>query len=554
MLSVRRALFLLLCALALPVGAANVWVDLTGTGAGAANGSSYADRCAGVSDTDCFSAGVKPAAGSTVYLCGAGTAAMTNTNSGAAGNLIVYDGSCPGGAAGSITVGAAIGITSSNRNYVTFKNLSVVAQQASFFGYGTNLTFDNVDFSGATGTNPIISFQASQTSGTVTITNSKIHNGASHCIAYQPTGGSLTLGPFTVSANTIYSCGGSGIQFQTATPGWTTTVWNEITVSNNTIYDTATPINIRSGIPTIESPTDYDGCRDTNLDGVVDTPAYSRSVIVSSNTIYNSTSNGLNFHCLNGGSVHDNLIHDVFSTGAGINFAGDQGSIVYSNEVYNVTASNGIDEHAYYADRFSDATQFLRNKCHDIDGVTGQTFTGGCIALFKATNTLSVANLGWSLKNGIVFNHSLTTGNKAYNNTFSVTSTGILAPNTGVGTAAAGLSVIDNVLIAPTCANVETNQSTWNFNSCRGTYVTQVSGGSDITTNPLLDSNYRPLPGSPLIGAGTVVGPYHDYRNCRLSEPPTIGAYERCAGDWAGTRSLSVSLTQAASRTPAGAR
>lgn len=52
-------------------------------------------------------------------------------------------------------------------------------------------------------------------------------------------------------------------------------------------------------------------------------------------------------------------------------------------------------------------------------------------------------------------------------------------------------------------------------------------GAGTITSNPLLDHvTYRPLPGSPLIGAGVNVGPLLDKSGKRFARQPSIGAYE----------------------------
>lgn len=54
-----------------------------------------------------------------------------------------------------------------------------------------------------------------------------------------------------------------------------------------------------------------------------------------------------------------------------------------------------------------------------------------------------------------------------------------------------------------------------------------AAGAITVTTNPLLDpGTYRPLPGSPLIGAGVNVGPLLDKSGKRFARRPSIGAYE----------------------------
>lgn len=47
-----------------------------------------------------------------------------------------------------------------------------------------------------------------------------------------------------------------------------------------------------------------------------------------------------------------------------------------------------------------------------------------------------------------------------------------------------------------------------------------------LTTGPLLDVNHRPLPGSPLIGAGTHLGYRRDMDGKQRPNPPSIGAFD----------------------------
>lgn len=102
-----RALWLLLCLLSGQAWAGTKFIDLAGTGSGAADGSSVNDQCAGLSDVDCAEA-----AGNTYYLCNA-AASGTDVDVPAAGTSesarIDYDFSCPGGTPGSLTSGRVVG-------------------------------------------------------------------------------------------------------------------------------------------------------------------------------------------------------------------------------------------------------------------------------------------------------------------------------------------------------------------------------------------------------------------------------------------------------------
>lgn len=87
--------------------AATKFIDLSGTGSGTADGSSVANQCAGIDDADCAES-----AGNTYYLCNA-AASGTDIDVPASGTdetaRIDYDGACPGGTPGSLTLGRIFG-------------------------------------------------------------------------------------------------------------------------------------------------------------------------------------------------------------------------------------------------------------------------------------------------------------------------------------------------------------------------------------------------------------------------------------------------------------
>jgi hypothetical protein len=56
--------------------------------------------------------------------------------------------------------------------------------------------------------------------------------------------------------------------------------------------------------------------------------------------------------------------------------------------------------------------------------------------------------------------------------------------------------------------------------------TTELGLSGAITSDPLLSSAYRPLPGSPLIGAGTHLGYVRDLDGKQRPNPPSIGAYD----------------------------
>lgn len=130
----------------------------------------------------------------------------------------------------------------------------------------------------------------------------------------------------------------------------------------------------------------------------------------------------------------------------------------------------------------------------------------------------------------------------------------------GIGTDTTGLKALNNIIIGAVLHGIEAGSdatadvrnnvllncaigvrlrgtSTEDCNAFFGNGIDrQLASGTanwgtrDVFTNPLLDpTTYRPLPGSPLIGAGVNVGPLLDMSGKRFARRPSIGAYEAVA-------------------------
>ncbi len=59
-----------------------------------------------------------------------------------------------------------------------------------------------------------------------------------------------------------------------------------------------------------------------------------------------------------------------------------------------------------------------------------------------------------------------------------------------------------------------------------GNTVSNVTNTNAVTADPLLTSDYKPMPGSPLLGAGTHLGYTRDIERKQRPNPPSIGAYD----------------------------
>ncbi len=112
-----------------------------------------------------------------------------------------------------------------------------------------------------------------------------------------------------------------------------------------------------------------------------------------------------------------------------------------------------------------------------------------------------------------------------------------IALTTGTGNTLVN-NVVDDCRVGIFCATSGTSGFAETYNSVSrvttektvGTFASQTAGtldASDITpADPLLSPSYHPLPGSPLISAGTHLGYQSDLSGALRHNPPTIGALE----------------------------
>lgn len=118
---------------------AECWVDLSGTGSGAATGTGPTNQCAGIADTDCA-----PAAGSTVRICNGLSGQLTPPAvDGTVNNWITYTSSgCPSGTKGTINAaGQSYGVNITDRAWLKFTDIDVANPNQA--GYLINCTVGN---------------------------------------------------------------------------------------------------------------------------------------------------------------------------------------------------------------------------------------------------------------------------------------------------------------------------------------------------------------------------------------------------------------------------
>ena len=140
-----------------------------------------------------------------------------------------------------------------------------------------------------------------------------------------------------------------------------------------------------------------------------------------------------------------------------------------------------------------------------------------------------LGNLVIDSGSGVIFTVDAATGALVYGNTFAnLTANGIY---NSVAAALATWTAKNNVFVSAlrgiyavsSAVTVNSHNAFWLCGSDVAGDAT--SAGGDITADPLL-SGYRPLPDSPLIGAGTHISYSRDIEGKQRPNPPSIGAYD----------------------------
>ena len=117
------------------------------------------------------------------------------------------------------------------------------------------------------------------------------------------------------------------------------------------------------------------------------------------------------------------------------------------------------------------------------------------------------------------------------------------------GTAAAVINATNNFVgncnfgFVKAGAATPTLLSNWDFGN--NTRYSGFASGSTlgdpqfIKTNPVIAIEYKLKTTSPMLRAGVFVNPYSDVRGCPFWNPPSIGAYEQCAGELSSSSTTS---------------
>jgi len=513
----KKLLALSLCLLLPNVAGAEVFYACP-SGTGMADGSSFANCCNGIADTDCV-----PSPLDTVYLCGAFGATTINTIGTDDSNRITYDGSCPGGPAGSFTGTLTCG---SSADWLTFRDIAQTSASGAcvFINGSDGIKFEFADID--TCAAACVNLSATADADDLAIDQSAISNCAAGGLTLiDTTAAGVSWDRVSITNTTWDSCdtvtdatdrGCIRMTIGAAAPDTTTIV--DLLLDHNDFYD----CDGAEGI----------ACIDVGWQTVASGGAR-RAAVVDPVITYNRTMGTDNYsgmilkHASNQTTHHNNFSNNTGNGGGMVQFYSTNGTIslnTCSNNTPGTIDGGGIDmDHGNYG------IIIEKNTCTDNNG--NAEINSGYGIMILDSEALTVRH-NYLPGNKYAFylgeNAGLTTTNSIYNNT---------GPNSDLDAVYIASTMTDslynfqnNILIGSGrygMNNIGNTAQTADYNltygNVSGDYFQQAAGAHDLTVDPLLDSTGRPRLKS-LYDAGAAT----DTTYCGQGNP--IGAWELCKG------------------------
>ncbi len=532
----------LLLALAAPAWAATKWIDVSGTGTGAANGADVNNQCAGVGDADCIGGNLP--AGSTAYLCGTLTGAgLTAPVAGSAGNVTIYDGSCPGGTPANITATSGSAAWLANKAYTTNTNMTLAYPGSKPLQINaSNLTVSgNTIVAGQDG----ITLTTPTTLSSLTISGNTITGMTRYGIQSIYSGSTTqSLTDLTISGNTIEGNANSGILLQCGVASTACTLVR-VTIDSNIVT--------RNGNTGIVVQDCYDGADIVGscADVTTNTPSDFKDVRITGNTVQYQTGGGgiALYGCIpETGFTHGRCVvaDNDSSYNTGVTGGIDLFNSVYPSVYRNRTNGNictSIDANGILVDYGNRYVRVWGNEASGNEGCAGVDNSGVGVMCLQCIDVEIRGNVGTGNKAGLFFSGGsfAESGIVVEGNSFADSADyGVYFDSSQD---ASSTALRNNVLSGPgICVNVESggnvNTEDYNSLSCatRAAYnsVGWSNGSNSQTSDPMLAGGdgpgaFCPRPGSPLLAAGTYIGAYATgYAAEDLGKPPVIGARRSC--------------------------
>lgn len=540
-----RALTLLFCLLSAQAWGATKWIDVSGVGTGAANGSDVNNQCAGVGDADCIGANLP--AGSTAYLCGTLTGAgLTAPVAGSSGNVTTYDGSCPGGTPASITATSGTAAWLANKAYTNNKNMTLAYSGSKPLQINADdvTVEDNVLTLGQDG----ITLTTPQTRARITVRGNTITGHSRYPITMNYTGASTnSYTDLSILDNHIEGNTNSGIFIQCGVAATTCSI-TRLTIDGNTI--------IGSGNTQLVVQDCYDGVDTTGTcaDPQSYTLARFTDVTVTDNVVTGSTAGGgiSIYGCTSSTSAHGkcviarNTVTDNIGPIGCVDVFNSRWMTVEDNYcARNTTAT--IDANGVLVDYGNKNVIVRRNQVYDSVGLAGADNSGVGVMVIRGEDVLVENNIGSGNKTGLFFSggsftesnivarHNTLTNNASYGAYFdntqegsstTLTNNALSGPGTCIYAEASGAANTENYNALGCATRKNYNSVAWSdgANSITPTDLGLVGGG-----DPESAEGFCLKSTSALLAAGTYIGAWATgYAGHDLGKPPAIGARGLC--------------------------
>lgn len=540
-----RRLLPLILLFPLWAGAAEYWVDLAGTGTGAADGSDVSNLCAGTGDADCT-----PSAGDTVNLCNASTTQFVPGVDGSEGSEITYNWAPTGCTAASIeTSGSTSGLNLGARVFLVMNDATLTqtgtARCVNIPG-ADDITFNRGRIGPcaqtSTGAEGAIVFSPTVASERVVFNETYITNPTGNCIALVNATGSIDYADLEFNDLEIENCGNAagehGIRLKTAAAA-AATITRPI-IAGGTITGT------------YDYAIDLVGTDTTRTDKIID-PVVDDVDVSGSGLVGPATGSGGGAIRLQNALrpiVRNNDLSDNLGNGGGLVALYSQNGLVENNDCSRmISASNQIDGGGIDMDHGNDDFRITRNRCRGNLGNSTAVNSGYGLMVLDSTNIVAYANDFRGNKIGISYNPQ-NSGGAGQDNEFT---NNILCQNTRDGvhinsdSTAENAEFYNNLIclngrygfsVGDADSNMIADYNAY-WQNATADYNNQDAGANDITSDPKLVGGPNPTTpegfklqtDSPLIRAGTcylTTGCVHyDYEGKRARVPPDIGAFQR---------------------------
>lgn len=515
-----KKLALTLLLLAAQADAATKWTDLSGLGAGLADGSSAANACAGLSDPDCIGANLP--AGSLSYFCNTTNVGITVPVAGSATAQTTYSCACPGGTPGSIAaISGTAGILankqytrvgdSCNAKYVGGTAIQINADDVVI---GAAYAYESQD--GVVLTTP-------QVRARITLDGTRAQYNTRNGLRWFTNSATTnTLTDFTARDGTFSNNANSGIYFACDVAAANCSLVRPTFERNDVGYNGNTNFVIQQCYP---GPT----CADV----VTNASANTTSARITENNIHHSTAGGGGaFYGLINSVIRENDCSDNFGPIGGLDVFNSLNLLVADNHC-NRNATNSIDANGILVDYGNQFVWVLRNEASFNKGLANVDNSGVGIMVLRGTDVYLQGNYGRGNKTGFYFSGNAFAEARifAQGNTFvdnlkwgayfdstqdasstTLTNNILGGADTGIYAEAGGSAQTENF-------NVFNFPTRRNYNG-----VGWTDGANSQLTDPGLNSRFR-ISELSLCNAASPLGSgtYGDGR--RWEDKPTFGAF-----------------------------